>query len=203
MNYAAHTSWFKDAIIYQILVDRFAGFKHTALAKEPVFLGGNISGITGKLNYLRELGINVIWISPVLETTAYHGYHITDYYATDERFGTESGLKEFIDQAHNNNIRVILDFVANHCSVQHPLFRRALYDKKSPYRKWFYFNPFTNKYLCFLNFHELPKINLDYPDAREHILGAARKWLGLGADGFRLDHVIGPSHEFWKTFSRK
>lgn len=196
-------SWFKDSVVYHILVDRFAGYDPTADAGKPLFLGGNIRGITEKLPYLNDLGINTIWISPVQKTTAYHGYHITDYYTIDERFGTETDLKAFIDQAHLKNIRVILDFVANHCSREHPLFREAVQDIKSPYRRWFYFMPFTNQYLCFLKFRELPKINLDFPAARKHIIEAALKWISLGADGFRLDHVVGPSHDFWKAFSRK
>jgi glycosidase len=198
---ASGVSWFKDAILYHILVDRFAGYDPNADAGKPVFLGGNIPGMTEKLTYLRDLGINTIWISPVQKTTAYHGYHITDYYTLDPRFGTEAELKAFIDQAHHKNIRVILDFVANHCSREHPVFREAVQDKKSPYRRWFYFKPFSNQYLCFLKFRELPKINLEYPGAREHIIGAARKWLLLGIDGLRLDHAVGPSHDFWKAFS--
>jgi glycosidase len=196
-------SWFRYAVIYHILVDRFAGYDPNADAGKPVFLGGNISGMTEKLDYLRDLGINTVWISPVQKTTAYHGYHITDYYTLDSRFGTETQLKAFIDQAHHRNIRVILDFVANHCSREHPVFREAVRDLKSPYRRWFYFKPFSNQYLCFLEFRELPKINLDDPGAREHIIGAARKWTLLGVDGFRLDHAVGPSHDFWKAFNRE
>jgi glycosidase len=197
------TSWFSDAILYQILVDRFAGYNKEIDPKTPDFLGGNLSGIAGKLDYLTELGINTLWLSPVYKTTAYHGYHITDFYTTDERFGSENELKNLIDQAHEKNIRVILDFVPNHCSHQHPIFIEAQADKKSKYRKWFYFNSFNNDHLSFLNFHELPKINLDLPDARKYIIEAAKKWITIGADGFRLDHAVGPSHNFWKGFRKE
>jgi cyclomaltodextrinase / maltogenic alpha-amylase / neopullulanase len=203
MNNSPGISWFRNSIVYQILVDRFAGYDPNGEADKPVFLGGNIAGITEKLSYLQDLGINTIWISPIQKTTAYHGYHITDYYSIDERFGTEAELKALIAQAHKRNIRVILDFVANHCSREHPIFREAVRDTKSPYRRWFYFSAFTNQYLCFLKFRELPKINLDFPDARKHIIESARKWISMGADGFRLDHVVGPSHDFWKAFSRE
>ncbi len=196
-------SWFRDAIVYHILVDRFAGYDTTRDPLKPVFLGGNLNGICQKLDYLVDLGINTIWLSPVNKTNAYHGYHITDYYSTDERFGTKDELKNLIEKAHKKNIRVILDFVPNHCSVQHPYFKQALADKKSRYRKWFYFSFTGDKYLCFLNFHDLPKINLDFPEARKHIIGAARKWIALGADGYRLDHAVGPSHDFWKAFRRE
>ena len=195
--------WFRDAIGYHILVDRFAGYNQEINPEKPVFLGGNLIGIADKLDYLTELGINTIWLSPVYRTTSYHGYHITDYYATDRRFGSQNDLKRVIDKAHKKNIRVILDFVPNHCSYQHPFFQKALRNKKDNYRKWFYFTPFNNNYLSFLHFHDLPKINLDFPDARKHIIGAAKQWISLGADGFRLDHAIGPSHDFWKAFRKE
>jgi glycosidase len=166
-------------------------------------MGGNLAGASDRLTYLKDLGINTIWLSPVFKNTAYHGYHITDFYSTDSRFGTEKDLSDFIKKAHWMNIRVLLDFVPNHCSWKHPFFVEAINDPKSPFRKWFYFNNVRNTYQCFLHFRNLPKINLDYAPARDHITGAARHWLSLGIDGFRLDHVIGPSHEFWKHFRKE
>jgi glycosidase len=196
-------SWFKDSIIYHILVDRFAGYDASRNWQKPRFMGGNLAGISGRLSYLHDLGINTIWLSPVFKNIAYHGYHITDFYSTDPRFGTEKELSELVRKAHYLNIRILLDFVPNHCSWKHPFFAEALRDRRSPYRKWFYFNRLNNTYKCFLHFHDLPKINLDYGPARDHIAGAARHWLSLGIDGFRLDHVVGPSHSFWKYFSKE
>lgn len=193
-------NWFRDAIVYHILIDRFAGYDVKADAKKPVFIGGNFKGITDKLDYLTDLGINTLWLSPVNETTAYHGYHVINFYSTDGRFGSENDLKTLISKAHQKNIRVLIDFVPNHCSHQHPYFIQALKDSKSSYRPWFYFTPFTNRYLSFLDYNELPKINLDFPAARDHLTGAARHWLSLGIDGFRLDHAVGPSHLFWRYF---
>jgi glycosidase len=195
------TLWFRDAIVYQILVDRFAGYDEGKNWKKPIYMGGNIRGIIDRLPYLVSLGINTIWLSPVFRNEHYHGYHITDYYDTDKHFGTTADLTELIQNAHQKNIRVLLDFVPNHCSHKHPFFIKAIKDKKSPYRKWFYFQPFSNEYLCFLDFKNLPKLNLDYLPARDHIMGAAKYWLSYGIDGFRLDHVIGPSHDFWKHFN--
>ncbi len=202
-NLQDSTKWFRDAIVYQILVDRFAGYNKEADPAKPDFLGGNIRGIIEKLPYLEDLGINTLWITPVFKTTAYHGYHITDFYTVDERFGSNNELKHLIGEAHKRNIRVILDFVANHCSVNHPYFLEAQNDRKSKYRRWFYFNPSNNDYLCFLQVHELPKINLDFNDARMHIIEAAKQWISMGADGFRLDHAVGPSHDFWKAFKKE
>jgi glycosidase len=193
-------SWFSEAIVYHILVDRYAGYHTDTDPKKPVFLGGNLTGIAERIPYLVELGINTILLSPIFETTQYHGYHITDFYTTDKRFGSENNLRLLIELAHDHNIRVIIDFVPNHCSRQHPFFQQALADRRSRYRKWFYFNSLTNSYLCFLHYRDLPKINLDFPEARNYIINAARHWINTGADGFRLDHAIGPSHDFWKAF---
>lgn len=193
--------WFKDAVVYHILVDRFAGYDEDAEWQKPVFAGGNIRAVTDKLPYLVDLGINTIWLSPVNTTSAYHGYHITDFFSIDKRFGTLHDLRDLIESAHNRNVRVMLDFVPNHCSSKHPFFLQASSDKNSKYRKWFYFSRFNDKYICFLDFPELPKINLDNNEAREHLVESARYWQSMGIDGFRLDHAIGPSHAFWKLFS--
>ena len=192
--------WFKKAIIYHILIDRFAGFKTTNNWNKPYFLGGNIKGIINKIPYLKSLGINTIWISPFYKTSEYHGYHITDFFKVDPHFGTINDLKKLIEISHKNKIRIIADFVPNHCSNQHPYFIEAQKDKQSEYYKWFYFQKWPNKYLCFLSVNQLPKINLNYPNARNYIINSAKHWLSLGFDGFRLDHVIGPSHNFWKQF---
>ena len=87
------TSWFKNAIIYHILIDRFNGFKSSWGWDEPVFLGGNIKGITEKIPYIKDLGFNTIWISPFYKTNTYHGYHITDFYQVEPRFGTQKTSK--------------------------------------------------------------------------------------------------------------
>ena len=94
--------WFKNAIIYHILIDRFAGFKILKNWEEPVFLGGNIKGIIQSLPYLNNLGINTIWISPFYKTSEYHGYHITDFYQVEPHFGTVKEIKELIEIIHKN-----------------------------------------------------------------------------------------------------
>lgn len=195
--------WFKNAVIYHILIDRFAGFKSTENWEKPKFLGGNIKGIIQKLQYLCCLGVNTIWISPFYKTSEYHGYHITDFYRVDPHFGTTKDLKELIEIVHEYNMHIIADFVPNHCSNQHPYFQDAQRSKNSEYKNWFYFTKWPNDYLCFLSVKRLPKINLDYPNARDYMINAAKHWLSLGFDGYRLDHVIGPSHNFWKKFKKE
>jgi len=195
--------WFKNAIIYHILIDRFAGFASTENWDKPIFLGGNIKGIIEKLPYLQNLGINTLWISPFYKTNTYHGYHITDFYQVDPHYGTKEDIKKLIKAVHNYDIRIIADFVPNHCSRKHPFFQDALHNTKSEYRRWFYFTKWPHEYLCFLSIRELPKMNLNYSPTRDHIIGAAKHWLDLGFDGYRLDHVIGASHNFWEQFSKE
>jgi glycosidase len=164
-------------------------------------MGGNINGIIKKLSYLKKLGVNTLWISPFYMTNVYHGYHITDFYKIEPKFGTLEHLKQLINKVHENNMHIIADFVPNHCSKEHLFFKDAQINKNSKYKKWFYFKKWPLEYLCFLSINDLPKINLDYPQARDHIINSAKYWLSLGLDGYRLDHVIGPSHNFWKKFN--
>ncbi len=196
-------SWFRNEIIYHILIDRFAGFETLKDWEIPKFLGGTIQGIIEKLPYLDDLGITTLWISPFYETSAYHGYHITDFYQIDPHFGTLEDIKELIQETHNHDMHIIADFVPNHCSRHHPFFQDAQSNKSSPYVNWFNFTNWPHEYLSFLSVTEIPKLNLDNPLVKEHIINAALCWLSLGFDGFRLDHVIGPPHSFWKDFRKE
>jgi cyclomaltodextrinase len=192
--------WVRSSIIYQIFIDRFAGFQSTEHWEQPVFIGGNIRGIIDKLSYLRDLGVNTLWISPFYQTSAYHGYHVTDFYQVDPHFGTTEDIKDLVYAVRQNQMHILADFVPNHCSSQHPFFKDAQHNQASQYKDWFYFTNWPSEYLCFLSVRELPKLNLENPETRDHVVNAAKQWLGLGFDGFRLDHVIGPSRAFWKHF---
>ena len=196
-------SWFKYAIIYHILIDRFAGFTTVQDWDKPEFLGGTIRGIIDKLPYLNDLGITTLWISPFYQTSAYHGYHITDFYRVDPHFGTLDDIKELIYETHNHDMHIIADFVPNHCSRHHPFFKEAQANPSSPYVPWFYFTNWPHEYLSFLSVSEIPKLNLNNALAKEHIIKAALYWLRIGFDGFRLDHVIGPPHSFWRDFRKQ
>jgi len=195
--------WFKNSVIYHILIDRFAGFKSSDNWEKPEFLGGTIKGIIEKFDYLQDLGVNTIWISPFYKTSEYHGYHITDFYQVDPHFGTTNDIKKLIKIVHNHDMHIIADFVPNHCSNRHPYFQEAQLNKNSEYRNWFYFTKWPNNYMCFLSIKQIPKINLNNPNARNYIINAAKHWLSLGFDGYRLDHVIGPPHSFWKQFKKE
>ncbi len=193
--------WLKDAVIYHVLIDRFArGGGEPWLDPDhtkPVFCGGDLRGVIDRLDYLASLGVNAILLSPFHPTTMYHGYHVLDLFGVDPRFGTVETVRELIAEAHARGIRVIMDFVLNHVSERHPFFLEARSDRSSRYRDWFQFTAWPDRYLSFLNFPDLPKLNLKHPDVRAHVTQAALHWLEVGFDGFRLDHIIGIPHDFF------
>ncbi len=190
----------KSSIIYHIFIDRFAGNMHGNPMHND-YIGGNLKGINEKIVYIASLGVDIIWLSPFYENTSYHGYHITNYETVDKHFGTTEDLCNLIETAHNYNIKVIADFVPNHCSRHHPFFVEAIKNKDSRYWKWFYFTRWPKKYLSFLHFSELPKINLEHEEAATYFIKVAKYWLSLGLDGYRIDHVVGISHKYLKRFN--
>ncbi|HXK38210.1 MAG TPA: alpha-amylase family glycosyl hydrolase [Candidatus Paceibacterota bacterium] len=205
-----------NTVIYQIFIDRFAVPKppldptHPEIDPgdkmarpddtKPIFCGGTLRGIIEHFDHLKGLGISAIWLSPFYKGEAYHGYHPTDLYAVDPHFGTEEDLKELIALCHKNGIKIIADFVPNHVSDKHPYFLDAQRNFMSKYRDWFYFTNWPNSYLTFLSVKELPKLNLENLDTRAYIIEAAEKWMDMGFDGLRLDHIQGASDGFWKAF---
>ena len=199
--------WLQRAVIYHIFIDRFfrgGSVEHHQKSPEdgkPVFCGGNLQGVAEKLDYLLDLGINTIWLSPFNRTTAYHGYHVTDFFTVEERFGGEVGFQRLVKAARSHHIRLIMDFVPNHVHRDHPWFQQARADKTSRYRDWFYWRK-NGDYLKYLDVAELPKLNLDHPEARDQMIKVAKHWLDQGIDGFRLDHALGPSIGFWREFRR-
>lgn len=196
--------WWNDAVFYQILVDRFRRAGFDTLRGDPMkpgFCGGNLRGVIESLPYLQKLGIDAIWLSPIQPTAAYHGYHITNLEGVERRFGGMASFKALL-RAAKPDFRIIMDFVPNHVHRSHPIFMDAWKRKNSDFRDWFFFDD-KGGYLCFLDFGELPKLNLDHPAARRYAIDCALQWLEQGIDGFRLDHVLGPSMSFWRAFHRE
>ncbi len=166
------------------------------------FIGGTLRGVLEKLDHIADLGATVIWLSPIFVTPTYHGYDTTHFTQLDPRFGTEADLRALIDAAHQRGIRVLLDFVANHVSLDFAPFVAAKDDPDSPYRPWFHFgDEYTHGYQSFFNVPTMPKLDVDHPQVRHHLFAAARYWLTeFGVDGYRLDYAAGPSHAFWSDF---
>lgn len=198
------TSWLsKTSVIYQIFIDRFAGYDPKSDDTKPEWCGGNLRGIKDKLPYLVDLGVDTVWLTPFFKTADYHGYSTVDFFEVDPHFGTLQDLQELANLIHKLGMRLIIDFTANHTSDQHPYFLEALHNPKSQYRSWYYFDD-KNDYRTFLNFKSLPKLNLSFPAARDHVTESAVYWITqLKADGLRLDHAVGPNKKFWRYFVKQ
>jgi glycosidase len=198
-------AWAKDAVIYQIFADRFyssAPDFPRIEGKPSLKCNGTLNGITSKLDYLADLGINCIWLTPIFPSPSYHGYDATSFFEINPRLGTLEDFRVLLDQAHARRIRILLDFVPNHWSDEHPTFVEAQELPDSPYRQWYTFRKWPNDYQTFFGVRNLPQINLRHPEARSHMLDAAKYWLEFGVDGFRVDYCIGPSPDFYAEFRR-
>lgn len=199
-------AWVTDAVIYHIFLDRFhpdsvdGDFAEDAAANARH--GGSLRGVRQALGYLRDLGVTCLWLSPLCASDSYHRYDMTDLYGVDPALGTEQDLRDLVDEAHAHGLRLLLDLVPNHCSWRHPAFEAARRDPAAPTASWFTFDEWPDQYRRFLGtVASLPSFNTDDPAAREHIIGSAVHWLrDLGVDGFRLDHAMGPSMDFWVAF---
>lgn len=196
-----------DRIIYQIYPKSFKDSDHDGI--------GDLKGITQKLAYLKELGINTIWLNPIYVSPQIdNGYDVADYYQIDEKLGTLADFDELVAKAHALGLEIILDFVLNHTSEKHPWFQAALHDKESEFRNCYLFHkgkdggPPNNwgsffggsvwqqdpldadNYYFHLFAKEMPDLNWAEPKVRVEMLKIAKFWLDHGVDGFRLDAFI-------------
>ncbi|MGH2523725.1 MAG: alpha-amylase family glycosyl hydrolase, partial [Anaerolineales bacterium] len=198
-------AWTREAVTYHIFVDRFyPGDGKPWLKPKDLSgaFGGTLRGVIQKLDDIESLGFNALWLSPVFASPPVHGYHATDLYTVEPRLGTNADLKELIEALHARGMRLILDFVANHWSDQHPTFLSAQSDPSSPYRDWYIWNHWPDDYETYFGVRELPQLNLKPGLARDYMLECAHYWLREGVDGYRLDYAYGPPHDFWSDFRR-
>jgi cyclomaltodextrinase / maltogenic alpha-amylase / neopullulanase len=194
--------WAGGAILYQIMVDRFADGSGPVSAPPTStdWAGGDLEGVRRSLGYLEDLGVTAIWLTPIFSCVNYHGYDATDLYSVDERFGGDGALARLVAGAHDRGIRVVLDLVPNHVSDRHPWFEDAR--AGGPTKDWFRFRE-DGSYDCFFGNPGMPKVDLDHPGAREAMIAAARHWLGeFGVDGYRIDHALGPTESFFAALSQ-
>jgi maltose alpha-D-glucosyltransferase/alpha-amylase len=198
--------WYKDAVFYQIYVRAFRDGNRDG--------HGDIEGLTQKLDYLEELGVDCIWLMPIYPSPLRDdGYDIADYYNIAKTFGTLDSFKALIEAAHKRNIRIIMDLVLNHTSDQHPWFQASRSDRNSPYRDYYVWSDSDQKYkdarIIFVDtepsnwtwdeaagqyywhrfYASQPDLNYDNPQVREEMFKIAGFWLELGIDGFRADAV--------------
>jgi len=194
-------AWALPAIIYQIFPDRFSpgqGRDWNKTARLSDIYGGTLRGVIDHLDYIAGLGFTAIWLNPFFPDETHHGYHATDYFTVNPRLGTLDDARELVDRCHERGIRLLLDFVGNHWGSKHATFQAALADRNSPYYGWYYWKSWPDEYLAYFNVPDLPKLNVDHPAVRDHLLRSVGFWLGdVGFDGLRLDHADGPSYDFW------
>lgn len=194
-------------MIYQILIDRFNGGWTVPPQNANAFLGGTLSGIQDKLDIIEdEYHPQYIWLSPFFVTNAYHGYHTLDYGQIDPHFGTWKDLENLVKAADHKAIKIIADFVPNHCHYNHPFFQDAISNPStSKYRDWFYFkDDHSSEYLCFTHYKDLPKFNLENPETAEYFINVGEKLCkDYGIGGFRIDHALGIPMSFLQDFRQR
>ncbi len=200
------TLWYKNAVFYQVYVRAFkdsSGDGH-----------GDLQGLTQKLEYLKDLGVDCLWLMPIYPSPLRDdGYDIADYYNIAETFGTIDDFKKLLESAHARGIRLIMDLVMNHTSDEHPWFQAARSDRRSTYRDYYVWSDTNQKYtdarVIFVDsepsnwtwdeqagqyywhrfYASQPDLNYDNPQVQTKMLNVARFWLDLGIDGFRADAV--------------
>lgn len=204
--------WVRTAVCYQIFPERFcmgSAGKDTvyinarwgSLPTPKSYYGGDLNGIREKLDYLEDLGVNVLYLTPVFCSPTNHKYEITDYEQVDPAFGGNEALKALIDDAHLRGMRVMLDGVFNHCSRQHPFFLDAqVKGKSSAYYDWFFWKA-DGSYLTFGSVKAMPKLNTGNPAVIRYFTNVAVMWMRqYGVDGWRLDVSDEISHRFLRHF---
>ena len=196
--------WWKGKVAYQIYPKSFKDSNGDGV--------GDLKGITEKLDYLQDLGIDILWLSPIYKSPFIdQGYDISDYYAIDPIFGTMEDMEELIAEGKKRGISIIMDLVVNHCSSHHEWFQKALEDPEGPYADYFYFIesdkepnnwesyfggsvwepvPGTNKYYLHSFHKDQPDLNWQNPILREEIYKMINWWLDKGIAGFRIDAII-------------
>lgn len=198
--------WWMGKVAYQIWPKSFADGNGDGI--------GDLEGIIGKLDYLKDLGIDIIWISPIYQSPLVdQGYDISDYYAINPVFGDLETLDRLIAEAKKRRMYVIMDLVVNHCSDEHPWFQAALKDPESEYGKYFYIEekkdgklpcnwrsyfggsvwepiPGTDKYYLHSFHKKQPDLNWENPKLRQEIYKMMNWWLERGIAGFRIDAII-------------
>ncbi|EFA80195.1 Alpha amylase family protein [Heterostelium album PN500] len=198
--------WYKEAIFYEVYVRAFCDVEGTG--------NGGISGITAKLDYLHSLGVDCIWLLPIYPSPLKDdGYDVSDYCDIHPDYGTLNDFKILVKAVHERNMKIIADFIPNHCSEQHRWFQEARKDRNSPYRDYFVWTDDPQLYkearIIFLDvepsnwtydevagqyywhrfYKEQPDLNFDNPKVQQEMLDIMKFWLDLGIDGFRVDAV--------------
>jgi glycosidase len=221
-------------VIYQIFPDRFSNGDtandtavmdpqyddvhpviHQSWNEAPLggsdFFGGDLQGIVDKLPYLKDLGVNTLYLNPIFLAPSNHKYDTSDYFRIDPHFGTAETLQHLLRAAHDAGMRIVLDGVFNHTGSDSVYFNRyghfpdagAFQSRQSPYFPWYAFQSWPSTYLSFDGYDSLPQLQENDP-VKDFIFrtpdSVAQHWLGMGADGWRLDAAQLKSDRWWQEF---
>ncbi len=208
--------WVKSTVWYQIFPERFANGREdlspeNALpwgSKDPDvndFFGGDLQGIIDKLDYLEELGVNGIYVTPIFSAPSNHKYDTLDYYSIDPHFGDPELFRTLVSQLHQRGMRIMLDAVFNHIGSASPQWQDVVKNgAQSRYKDWFHIHSFPVKednYDRFAFTPDMPKLNTANPEVQRYLLDIALYWIReFDIDGWRLDVANEVDHVFWKTF---
>ncbi len=236
-------SWTDDAIFYQIFPDRFNNANPNinpeniepwgSKPKHDNLMGGDLEGIIEKIPYLKDLGVNVIYLTPIFKSNSNHKYDTIDYYEIDPHFGTKRDLKKLVEELHKNEMKLVLDAVFNHSGIDFFAFKDVCEKgEKSKYKDWFYIKKFpvdldkiikkykTTKdwknwyldengndittYETFAFYPYMPKLNTECEELRKYLIEVGKYWVReYGIDGWRLDVANEIDHNFWREFRKE
>ncbi|MGM0411624.1 MAG: glycoside hydrolase family 13 protein, partial [Bacillota bacterium] len=214
--------WLDEAIVYQIFPERFKNGDSSLnpdnleewgnIPKRDSFFGGDLKGIYEKLDYIEELGVNVIYLTPIFQSPTNHKYNIDDYLKVDKAFGDEKLFEKLVNKAHQKGIKVILDAVFNHSGYNFFAFEDLRKKgKESKYKDWYIYDslPLKTKdpvnYETFArNIPELPKLNTKNKEVQDYLLEITEYWTkNFDIDGWRLDVADEVAPSFWPRFRKK
>lgn len=211
--------WAANKVVYQIFPSRFAATQPVDKElwyKAPITpmddLHGNLRGIIEHLDYIKDLGIDVVYLTPIFKSNSCHKYDTIDYYQVDPSFGTTEDLKELVQKSHERGMKVVLDAVYNHSGREFFAFQDILEKgEKSKYLDWYFIDELPPRgewgeipnFKCFGYYGGMPKLNLKNPEVEKYITDVACYWIKeCDIDGWRLDVGDEISHFFWKNFRK-
>lgn len=213
-------AWAENKVVYQIFPSRFASHLdvdpdvwYQAPIGHDADLKGSLRGIINHLDYIKDLGADILYMTPIFHSRSSHKYDTIDYYTIDPSFGSKEDLKELVDKAHGMGMYVILDGVFNHTGIDFFAFRDIREKKEeSAYLDWYYIKEFPlvmergkkPSYKTFSYAGFMPKLNLQNKETADYVIDVARYWIQeCDIDGWRLDVADEISHGFWKRFRRE
>lgn len=197
-------AWLKSATMYSVFVRSFRDSNGDGI--------GDLQGVIDGLDYIQSLGVDTIWLLPVFKAKSYHGYDTIDYYTVQPEYGTNDDLIRLIKEVHARKMHILLDYVINHASTEHPFFKDAFGNPNSPYSEYFeWTNDAHTEFRSFANLGSMATWNFDSPKVQQMALDIALYWLDPnkdgdfsdGIDGWRCDVALDVPHSYWRELRKQ